>query len=88
MIIPVRDYLMVHSKICSTVTYYRGLRELREYGYIDYRPSYAAGRTRIVLIESVGIFCENEIVRNGNSKCGGDPGDRMGETYGWANWNY
>ena len=51
LIIPVREHLMVHAKVCSTVTYHRCLRELHEYGYIDYRPSYAAGRTRVEMIE-------------------------------------
>ncbi len=51
LIIPVRDHLMVHAKVYSSVTYHRCLKELNEYGYIDYRPSYAVGRTRIELIE-------------------------------------
>lgn len=50
LIIPVRSRLMVLSKVYSTVTYHRCLRELHEYGYIIYRPSYVAGMTRIELI--------------------------------------
>jgi len=51
LIIPVRDELMLRAKVSSTVTYHRCLRELHEYGYIDYRPSFAAGRTRVEMIE-------------------------------------
>lgn len=51
LIIPVRDFFMARSKVCSTVTYHRCLRELHEYGYINYRPSFAAGRTRVEMIE-------------------------------------
>ena len=51
VVIPVREHLMALAKIASTVTYHRGLRELHEYGYILYRPSFAAGRTRVVMIE-------------------------------------
>jgi hypothetical protein len=51
LLLPVRDYLMQRSKVCSTVTYHRCLRELHVYGYIDYRPSKAAGRSRVEMIE-------------------------------------
>ncbi len=51
LIFPVRDHLMTLAKISSTVTYHRCLRELHAYGYIEYRPSFAVGRTRVVMIE-------------------------------------
>lgn len=50
-ILPVRDHLMSAAKISSSVTYHRCLRELHEYGYLDYRPSFAKGRSRVVMIE-------------------------------------
>jgi len=51
LILPVRERLMSMAKISSTVTYHRCLRELSAYGYIDYRPSFASGRSRVEIIE-------------------------------------
>ncbi len=49
LIIPIREHLMEVAKISSPVTYNKCLRDLHLYGYIDYRPSFAAGRTRVVM---------------------------------------
>jgi hypothetical protein len=35
-----RRELMTHSKIASPATYHKCMRELDEYGYIRYQPSY------------------------------------------------
>jgi len=44
LIIPLRKKLILQVKVYSTVAYHRCLRELHEYGYSDYRPSYAGGK--------------------------------------------
>lgn len=51
LLLPMRDHLMQRCKVYSTVTYHRCLRELHNYGYIDYRPSKAAGRSRVEIID-------------------------------------
>jgi hypothetical protein len=50
LIIPVRDVIMLRAKISSPVTYHRALRDLHAYGYIDYRPSFNPGMTRVEMI--------------------------------------
>jgi hypothetical protein len=35
-----RDILMLHAKISGRSTYYKSLRELQEFGYIKYIPSF------------------------------------------------
>jgi len=51
LLLPVRDHLMQRAKISSAVTYHRCMKELHAYGYIDYRPSFAKGRTRVVMVD-------------------------------------
>jgi hypothetical protein len=46
-----REAVMGLAKISSRVTYNRCMRELQLYGYIDYMPSFHAGRTKVALIE-------------------------------------
>lgn len=46
-----RNVMMRLSKINSRHTYNRVLNELHEYGYINYIPSYAPGRSAIELID-------------------------------------
>lgn len=38
-----REIIMGRAKISSRVTYNKCMKELHEYGYIDYLPSYTAG---------------------------------------------
>ena len=45
-----RPVVMQKAKICSSVTLNRCLRELHEYGYIDYRPSFTPGRSMVGLV--------------------------------------
>ena len=45
-----RTIVMQKAKICSPVTLNRCLKELHQYGYIDYRPSYTPGRSMVGLI--------------------------------------
>lgn len=49
-LLPVRPVLMREAKIASVVTYHRSLKQLHTYGYIEYRPSFVAGRSRVRLI--------------------------------------
>ena len=43
-----RKELMAYSKIASTATYHKCIRELDEYGYIRYRPSYHPGKGSLI----------------------------------------
>jgi len=45
-----RGLIMEHAKISSRVTYNKCMRELHAYGYINYRPSFIAGRSMVSLI--------------------------------------
>ena len=45
-----RHALMRFAKIQSRVTYNRCMRELHDYGYIVYRPSYVAGQSMVKLV--------------------------------------
>jgi hypothetical protein len=45
-----RSLIMDSAKISSRVTYNKCMRELHEYGYINYRPSFIAGRSTVSLI--------------------------------------
>lgn len=49
-----RDQVMALAKISSTVTYHRRLRELHEYGYVEYRPSRRKGRTMAMVCRPIG----------------------------------
>lgn len=49
-----RDRVMLKAKICSSVTLNRCLRDLHDYGYIEYRPSYTPGRTMVAMINLGG----------------------------------
>jgi hypothetical protein len=44
-----RDRIAQKAKIYSPVTLNRCLRELHDYGYIDYQPSYTPGRSMVEL---------------------------------------
>lgn len=50
-LLPVRENLMAKAKIRSTATYHKVLRELSLYGYIEYRPNFRKGLTRIILLD-------------------------------------
>ncbi|MGY4538761.1 hypothetical protein ACVW0P_003183 [Mucilaginibacter sp. UYNi724] len=43
-----RKELMTHSKIASTATYHKCVRELDEYGYIRYQPSFHPAKGSLV----------------------------------------
>ena len=45
-----REELMARSKILGKTTYYTVLRELAEWGYVEYRPERARGRVSGVRI--------------------------------------
>lgn len=45
-----REWVAQKAKIYSSVTLNRCLKELHEYGYIDYRPSYRPGRSMVGLV--------------------------------------
>lgn len=45
-----REWVMSKAKISSPVTLNRCLRELHDYGYIDYRPSFTPGQSMVGLI--------------------------------------
>jgi len=45
-----RDPVSRKAKIYSSVTLNRCLRELHDYGYIDYRPSYTPGQSMVGLV--------------------------------------
>lgn len=45
-----RKRVMEKSKICSSVTLNRCLRDLHDYGYIKYRPSFTPGRSMVGMI--------------------------------------
>jgi hypothetical protein len=45
-----REVIMDKAKINSRVTYNKCLRELHDYGYVDYLPSFMAGRSMVSLI--------------------------------------
>ena len=51
LLLPVRENLMALAKIRSTATYHKVLRELHLYGYIEYRPNFRKGFTRIILVD-------------------------------------
>jgi hypothetical protein len=44
-----RESVMQKAKIYSPVTLNRCLRDLHDYGYIDYRPSFTPGRSMVGL---------------------------------------
>lgn len=46
-----REQVMADAKIYSRVTYHRSMRQLHEYGYIDYHPSYVQGLSKARMIE-------------------------------------
>ncbi len=50
------------AKICSPVTLNRCLRELHAYGYIDYRPSFVPGQSKVGLVQLDEAI---EIIRKG-----------------------
>jgi len=43
-----RKDLMAYSKISSTATYHKCIRELDEYGYIRYEPSFHPGKGSLI----------------------------------------
>jgi len=43
-----RKDLMAYSKIASTATYHKCIRELDEYGYIRYEPSFHPGKGSLI----------------------------------------
>lgn len=45
-----REWVAKKAKISSPVTLNRCLRELHDYGYVDYRPSFTPGRSMVGLI--------------------------------------
>lgn len=45
-----RPEVMRKAKICSPVTLNRCLRELHVYGYIEYKPSYRPGQSKVRLV--------------------------------------
>lgn len=44
-----RETIMLKAKIYLPVTLNRCLREVHEYGYIEYRPSYTPGQSAVML---------------------------------------
>lgn len=42
--------IMELAKLSSTSTYHGRIRELADYGYIDYRPTYKKGRKTVVYL--------------------------------------
>jgi hypothetical protein len=44
-----RETLMLHAKVYSPVTLNRCLRDLHDYGYIEYLPSFTPGRTMVAV---------------------------------------
>lgn len=45
-----RTEVMQMAKICSSVTLNKCLKELHEYGYIEYKPSYRPGQSKVGLV--------------------------------------
>lgn len=45
-----RAIVMQKAKIYSTVTLNKCLRELHEYGYIDYKPSFIPGQSMVEIV--------------------------------------
>ena len=52
-----RDEVMLISKICSTATYHKCMRELNEKGYIKYQPSFNPFKSSMVILYN---FSENQ----------------------------
>lgn len=46
-----REQIMEDAKIYSRVTYHRSMRQLHEYGYIDYQPNYVQGLSKFRMVE-------------------------------------
>lgn len=46
-----REAIMTDAKIFSPVTYNRCMKDLHEYGYIEYRPSFANGKSEVLIVE-------------------------------------
>jgi len=46
-----REAIMGDAKIFSPVTYNRCIKDLHDYGYIEYRPSFANGKTEVLIVE-------------------------------------
>jgi hypothetical protein len=46
-----RERIMEDAKIYSRVTYHRSIRQLHEYGYIEYQPSFIQGMSKVKMIE-------------------------------------
>lgn len=46
-----REAIMTDAKIFSPVTYNRCMKDLHEYGYIEYRPSFAIGKSEVLIVE-------------------------------------
>lgn len=61
-----RKELMGHSKIASIATYHKCIRELDEYGYIRYQPSFHPAKGSL-FIGRIGIRVSKTSVVNGNS---------------------
>ena len=45
-----RERVMSKAKVCSAVTLNKCLRELHEYGYIEYCPSYRPGQSMVGMV--------------------------------------
>lgn len=45
-----REHVMLKAKISSPVTMNKCLRELHEYGYLNYQPSYTPGQSMVGLV--------------------------------------
>lgn len=46
-----RDRIMEDANRYSRVTYHRCIRQLQQYGYIDYQPSFVQGLSKVRMIE-------------------------------------
>ncbi|MCL1974370.1 MAG: hypothetical protein FWG54_06105 [Bacteroidetes bacterium] len=58
-----RQQLMTTGKIHSKATYHKCIRELHDFGYIDYRPSYT--RSHITLLDTCSI--NEQVIDKGSS---------------------
>lgn len=58
-----RKQLMVLAKISGLATYHKCIRQLKEYGYIEYLPSFHPGCTSRVWL----VFRQDQVINVGKS---------------------
>jgi len=59
-----RSELMCRSKIFSKSTYHKSIKDLNNWGYISYRPSYNPSKKSIVVLVKANFETGNEIISN------------------------